>query len=214
MKKLPDLFKLIELTRSQVQYGYLLSGIKRDQLSNLAEHHYLVTFIAWQIALNLKQAGAHIDVQKVLELCLVHDLGELMGGDISALYAKMNPKAKRLAKSFEEENQRYLSKYFGSNEKYFKKLGKEILDYKTDEAYIAKVADYMEALNFKVFLGAFKESDRDFNIEKMAKFIKPIKDKIAKSMLTEFVAEWLKDVEKNNYIEIFEGKKSQELTYE
>ena len=63
MKNLPNLFKLMELTRAQVQYGYLMSGMRKDQLSNLAEHHYLVTFIGWQLALNLKEAGANIDAK-------------------------------------------------------------------------------------------------------------------------------------------------------
>jgi len=57
MHYLSKLFQLIQLTRSQPQYGYALSGIKQDDLSNLAEHHYLVTFIAWQLALLAKRAG-------------------------------------------------------------------------------------------------------------------------------------------------------------
>jgi 5'-deoxynucleotidase YfbR-like HD superfamily hydrolase len=206
MKNLPNLFKLVELTRSQVQYGYLLSGIKKDQLSNLAEHHYLVTFMGWQLALNLKQAGANIDVLKVIEFCLIHDLGELMGGDISVWYGKINPRARKFAKTFEEENQRFLAKYFGNDAKRFRKMAKEILDAKSDEALIAKVADYVEALNFKVYIGAFREADRKFNVEKLGGFIKKMKDKVAKKMLADFVTDWLKNAEKANYIEILNGK--------
>ena len=40
MKHLTNLFKLMELTRSQPQYGYALAGIQQDELSNLAEHHF------------------------------------------------------------------------------------------------------------------------------------------------------------------------------
>ena len=57
MDHLTSLFKLMELTRSQPQYGYALAGIQQDELSNLAEHHYLVTFIAWQLASQVKNAG-------------------------------------------------------------------------------------------------------------------------------------------------------------
>lgn len=202
MKNLPNLFKLIELTRAQVQQGYLLSGIHREKISNLAEHHYLVTFIAWQLAIGLKQAGADIDVQKVLEFSLVHDLGELMGGDISAPYAKINHKAYGFAKAYEEENQKYLAKFFGNDSKRFKKMAKEILDAKSDEALIAKVADYVESMNYMVYVGFFSEPRRKFTNEKLHGYIKKMKDKIAKKILTEFVAMWLKDVEKNNYIEI------------
>src|SRR5258708_2587363 len=206
MKHLPDLFKLMELTRAQTQYGYLLSGIPRDQISNLAEHHYLVTFIGWQLATNLKQAGANIDVQKVLEFCLIHDLGELMGGDISAWYGRMNKRAKRLAKAFEEENQRYLSNFFGDNKKHFRKIAKEILNAKSDEALIAKVADYMEALNYKVYVKNFDETSRKLTNEMVSKFIRNMKDKIAKKLLQQFLADWLKNVEKANYIQIMAKK--------
>jgi 5'-deoxynucleotidase YfbR-like HD superfamily hydrolase len=152
MKKLTDLFTLMELTRSMPQYGYILSGVKRDDLSNLAEHHYLVTFIAWQIALHLKSKGAKLNVGKVMEFAMVHDLGELFGGDISMPYAKVNPKAREYAKMFEEENQRFFAKFFGEQEDHFKNLGHEILDAVSDEALVAKFSDYIEHAHFKNFL--------------------------------------------------------------
>jgi 5'-deoxynucleotidase YfbR-like HD superfamily hydrolase len=202
MKNLVNLFKLIELTRSQVQYGYLLSGIHRDKLSNLAEHHYLVTFIGWQLALNLKESGAKIDTQKVLEFCLVHDLGELMGGDISGPYAKMNKRALRFAKMFEAENQKFLSKFFGSGQKHFRKIAKEILDAKSDEALIAKVADYLECTSYKIYVGNWLKSDKKHNSDKIGKIIRKIKDKTAKKMLGDFAADWFKQLEKTDYLEI------------
>ncbi len=217
MKNLSNLFKIVQLTRAQVQYGYLLSGIPKSQLPSLAEHHYLVTFIAWQIALNLKQAGANIDVQKVLEYALVHDLGELMGGDVSALYGKVNPKAKKFAKAFEEENQKYLSKFFGNNAKQFKQMSKEILDAKCDEALIAKVADYMECAVYKVYVNNFRKSDIEFNQVKIEGFIKKMKDKTAKKLLQEFLTEWLTALEDKDYIKILglSGKdESPVLVYE
>lgn len=206
MKNLTNLFKLMELTRAQVQQGYLLSGIPREKISNLAEHHYLVTFFGWQLASGLKDAGVNIDVQKVMELCLVHDLGEIMGGDISAFYAQMNPRARRHAKAFEAENQKYIARFFGDKAKQFKKLAGEVMEPKSLEAVIFKIADYMEALSFKVYVGHFVEPDRKFNAVKMAGFIKKIKDKTAKKMVSEFVDEWLKNAHKDNYIEILNGK--------
>ncbi len=59
MKELIDLFRLIELTRSQPQSGYALSGIPKSELSDLAAHHYLVTFIGWQLARRVQAKGAH-----------------------------------------------------------------------------------------------------------------------------------------------------------
>lgn len=202
MKHLTNLFKLMELTRSQPQYGYALAGIQQDELSNLAEHHYLVTFTGWQISSNLKGSGANIDVQKVLEFCLIHDLGELLGGDISMPYAKANPKAREYAKAFEEENQRFLSRFFGGQSEYFKELGHEILDVKSDEAIIAKIADYIEVTHYKQYVKVFSKFDTDLIKPKLTSMIEKIKDSIAKKQLAKFTDNWIKDLTKKDIPEI------------
>lgn len=198
MKHLTKLFKLVELTRSQPQYGYALRGIKQDDLSNLAEHQYLVTFFAWQLAQNLIENGAKINLQKILELSLAHDLGELFGGDISALYAKVNPRAKKLAKAFEFENQKFFAKFFGNSSAHFKKLGKEILDQKTDESLIVKVADYLECSHYLLYMDKLSPKELLFNISKLRGYAKKIKDKIVKKVLLDFLSVWEKDVFENS----------------
>src|SRR5688572_26987474 len=101
MKKLTTLFRLLELTRAQPQYGYILAEIPKSDLSDLAQHHYLVTFVAWRLAVLVVQKGGKINLERVLELSLIHDLGELFGGDISMPYARANPAARNAAKEFE-----------------------------------------------------------------------------------------------------------------
>src|SRR3989344_1667843 len=202
MKHLTNLFKLMELTRSQPQYGYALAGIQQDELSNLAEHHYLVTFIAWQLASQVKKAGAKIDVSKVLEFGLVHDLGELFGGDISMPYARVNPKAREYAKAFEEENQKFLSKFFGNQSEHFKELGHEILDAKSDEAIIAKIADYIEVTHYKQYVKAFSKFDTDLIKPKLASMIEKMADPIAKKELGKFINNWTSDIAKKEIPEI------------
>lgn len=194
MKKLTDLFHLIEHTRAMPQCGYVLSGIKRDDLSNLAEHHYLVSFIAWQLAVYIKEKGAAINIQKVLEFSIIHDLGEIFGGDIAMPYAKANPKAREHAKSFESENHKYLSNFFGDQKEYFQSLADEILDASTDESIIAKLADYIEATHYKKYIGAFRESDLDLIKDKLLGMIEKISDGISKDVLGKLVTEWLKEL--------------------
>ena len=208
MKHLTNLFKLMELTRSQPQYGYALSGIQQNELSNLAEHHYLVVFTAWQLARQLKKLGANIDVQKVIEFSLIHDLGELFGGDIAMAYAKANPKARAFAKAFEEENQIFLSKFFGNEAKYFKNLGHEILDAQSDEALISKIADYIEVTHYKQYVKVFsKKFDIDLIIPKLQLVCSKMKDPIAKRELLKFVKNWSDDIMKNEVSEIlYENK--------
>ena len=192
----------MELTRSQPQYGYTLAGIQQDELSNLAEHHYLVTFIAWQLASQVKKAGAKIDVQKVLEFGLIHDLGELFGGDISMPYARANPKAREYAKAFEEENQKFLSKFFGNQSEHFKELGHEILDTKSDEAIIAKIADYIEVTHYKQYVKVFSKFDTDLIKPKLASMIEKMADPIAKKELGKFINNWTGDITKKEIPEI------------
>jgi len=203
MEHLTNLFKLMELTRSQPQYGYALAGIPQDELSNLAEHHYLVTFIAWQLARQVKNAGANINIAKVLEFALVHDLGELFGGDISMPYAKANPKAREYAKAFEEENQKFLARFFGNDSKHFKDLGHEILDAKSDEALIAKIADYIEVTHYKQYVKVFsKKFDVDLVEPKFQLVIAKMKDPIAREELSRFIKSWSADISKKEIPEI------------
>ncbi|SRR3989339_342054 len=202
MEHLTNLFRLMELTRSQPQYGYALAGIQQDELSNLAEHHYLVTFTAWQLASQVKKAGAKIDIQKVLEFCLIHDLGELFGGDIAMPYARANPKAKIHAKAFEEENQRFLSKFFGNQSDYFKELGREILNAKSDECIIAKIADYIEVTHYKQYVKVFSKFDTDLVKPKLMEMIGKMKDPIAKRELNKFIKSWTVNISKKDIPEI------------
>lgn len=202
MENLTNFFKLLELTRSQPQYGYALSGIQQDELSNLAEHHYLVTFIAWQLACQVKRSGAKIDVLKVLEFSLIHDIGELFGGDIAMPYARSNPKAREYAKAFEEENQKFIAKFFGKEAEHFKELGHEILDAKSDEAIIAKVADYIEVTHYKQYVKVFSKFDIDLVKPKLLAMIEKMQDTIAKKELAKFINTWVEDITKKDIPEI------------
>lgn len=188
MKKIIDLFNLLEISRVQPQYGYSIAGGSLRQ-GNLAEHHYLVTMIGWQLAAYLNDKGANIDVFKVVKFCLVHDVGELFGGDIGMYYAKANPQARTLAKQFEEENQKFLSKYF-TDEEEIKSLSKEILDSESDEAHIAKIADYMELVHYKLFNNHLTGKDKDLGTTGLNSKIEKIKDPIAKKEVEEFLKNW------------------------
>ena len=206
MKKLTDLFKVAELTRAQTQYGYILAGMKRGETSNLAEHHYLVTFVAWQLALFVNSKGAKINTQKVLEFCLIHDMGELFGGDIAMPYAKVNPKAREFAKAFEAENQKFLSTFFGDQQKYYQALSDEIMDAKSDEAIIAKLADYIELTHFKHYAGYFAEKDLELVVPKLKQMVGSLHDEVAKSELEKFIETWPDELRQGPVNDVLFGK--------
>jgi putative hydrolase of HD superfamily len=194
MDKAIDLINLLQITRVQPQYGYSIAGGNMRQ-GNLAEHHYLVTMIGWQLAEMVNSQGANIDTLKVIKFCLLHDVGEIFGGDIGMYYAKANPKAREFAKQFEEENQRFLSRFFANNDEVLG-LTKEILESESDEAHIAKIADYLEVTHYKLFGDQLKGKDSELIAPKLTEKIEKIKDPIAKKELLKFITIW-KDKMKN-----------------
>jgi 5'-deoxynucleotidase YfbR-like HD superfamily hydrolase len=208
MDHLAKLFRLVQTTRSIPLYGYALSEISKADIPDLAQHQYLVTFISWQLARHLKRAGANISVEKVMEFALIHDLGELFGGDIAMPYARANKKAKKLATAFELENQRFLSRFFGPDKTHFLKLANEIKDAKSDEAMVAKFADYMEVTHEKLFARRLAPGDLVMAKNKMGKFLAKLKDPIAKKEMDGLTKAWLAELKQTKPTELFEDAKS------
>lgn len=186
---LSDLFKVIQITRDQPQYGYNVAGIRKHDLSDLAQHHYLVTFIAWQLALHIGKEGGNINIQRTMEIAMVHDLGELFGGDISFYYAKQNQQARKHAKDFENENNLFLSNYFPDSAHY-KDLIQEMEEQTTDESIVAKVADYTEVLFYKQRLREITKEDAPSNAQSLLKAIEKSTNKIVKDVLVSFIDSW------------------------
>ncbi len=198
MHQLSKLFKLLELTRSQVQQGYILSRVRKHALSDLAQHQYLVSVIGWQLARLAKRAGAKIDVEKVLELCLVHDLGELLGGDIGKYYAITNPRARKLAKAFESENQRFLTQFFGADSQRVATLFREVMTKSTDEGKIMNIADRMECAHYLTYLNNFERPD--FDIAKSTlEIARQLKDRKARQTITAFIRTWSRDIKRKDH---------------
>ncbi len=198
-----NFFKLIQTTRSQSQSGYVVSGIQKAELSDLAQHHYLVTFTAWHLTQLIKENGGKINVERVIEICLFHDLGELFGGDIAMPYAKTNLTAKKLAKAFEQENQKYLIKMLGDNQ-LVKALFSEANEPKSDEGQVAKIADYIEVTHYKDYIGRRTAGDIRLVKGRMKEMVRKIKDPKARRYLTKFLNEWAKTLVKDTGREIFE----------
>lgn len=207
VKSLTTLFRLLEITRAQVQQGYVLAEIPKAEISDLAQHHYLVTFIAWRLATLAKEAGAKINVAKVLELSLVHDLGELFGSDIAMPYAKANPKARTAAKNFERINHAYLAQFFGKGSTHFLKLTAESFEPTSDEGLIAKIADYVEVTHYKLYVHRLTPGDVVMARNKITKNITAMKDTAAKKALRTFLATWAREIKSGKYRELFEDSK-------
>lgn len=202
MNTLTHLFKLAEITRDQPQYGYNLAGLSKHELSDLAQHHYLVTFIAWQLALRAQIAGGRINVQRVMEISMIHDLGELFGGDICHYYAKANPRARELAKAYEQENNNFLHPFFQPQLDY-KHLITEMNAVETDEAKIAKVADYLEVLFYKHRIQKLTAYDTEGFLQGIIQRAQSIQDSAAKGAVLEVLQEIPQALSEPNNLDIF-----------
>jgi 5'-deoxynucleotidase YfbR-like HD superfamily hydrolase len=194
MKNLAKLLSLLQLTRHQTLYGYIPNGIKRQELPTLAEHSYLTALTAWRLVKNLAKTGAKINLARVLELAFVHDLGELFGGDISMPYARLNPKAKKLARDFEKENIKFLARFMGNDESEFIALAEELFEIKSDEAIIAKIADYMECAHFMASVDRLSKKTLDRIKNRAASVAGKAKNKNIQNSIDKEIESWAKDI--------------------
>jgi len=105
----------------------------QDLSDNIASHSFRVTIIGYFLAKNL---GA--DVNKVVKMCLLHDIEETRSGDQNWVH-------KKYIKSFEDEIRReQLAGFEGIGE--LKELSKEYDERETIEAKITKDADLLDQI--------------------------------------------------------------------
>jgi len=95
---------------------------------------------------------------------------------------------------FESENLRFLSRLF-VNEGDMLALSNERQDCSSDEARIAKVADYVELTHYKLFTNAIRRQDVEFAMPRLLERANGIKDAIARRELEKFIAEWAERME-------------------
>src|SRR3989338_350171 len=61
------------------------------QIENVAEHSYYVIFYSWMISNDLISKGHKIDIQKVMESAMLHDMEESVFGDLPRPIKKAYP---------------------------------------------------------------------------------------------------------------------------
>jgi len=196
----------MQTARAQPQYGYVVAGIQKSELSDLAQHHYLVSLIAWYVSERIEEAGGKLNKARLLEICLLHDLGELFGGDIAMPYAKANPRAKELAKAFERENQQYLTVLLGKTSK-IRDLFQEANEPSCDEGLVAKIADYIEVTQYKQYVRRLSAGDVRMAKESMRALTDRIRDDRTRRFLKKFVLEWVRALLSDGNGEVFEKVK-------
>lgn len=132
-RELLDILSVAERLKDAVRHCYT-SGGRRE---SVAEHSWMMTVMAFF----MKDEFPDVDMDKVIEMCIIHDLGEAFTGDIPT-FEKTEEDEKR--------EEKLLSDWIktlpvGYAEK-LQLLYEEMKEQKTQEAKIYKAIDKLEAL--------------------------------------------------------------------
>ena len=166
--------------------GHQQTLLASDLTDNIATHSFRVTWIGYFLAKNMKA-----NADKVLKMCLMHDIEEVRSGDHNWIH-------KKYTKIFEDEiRSEQFSELSGTEE--LRQLSKEYDERKTLESKIAKDADLLDQIfllreyewqgnkEASIWLGAKTKQSQH---EKMMST--ELAKKIAKEIKTQNPSDWWK----------------------
>jgi len=151
--------------------GWVYSGIPLTEVESVADHSYMVSLVALILAMQEKQKGKQIDLEKVLIMALTHDLPESVSQDIDRRVRKFSPK-----------------KYDDFKKDLDKNDFKEFMLGESPEAILVKEADRLETIlqlnnyvkqgnnkaNFSEFYTNFSEEADNYKTELAKKLAKKL----------------------------------------
>lgn len=195
MKNAIDFYILANALKYKIRGGCKIWHIKSKRLESVAEHVYgtCILAIALESELNLK-----VDLNKVLKMLVIHEIGEVIIGDITPHHNMT--KEEKLRKEHEAV-QNILDGLIKKDE--YLKLFEEFNESKTEESKFAHRIDKMEAtLQMKLYdeynyIDIHSEENKDaYNSDFFQKY--------KKETLSEQFFESDKEVYDNDFIEIGE----------
>lgn len=132
-RELISFLGIIEKLKCNTRHSWTSSGRKES----VAEHSWRVSVMA----LLMRDEFPDADIEKVVKMCLIHDLGEALTGDIPSF-----DKTEEDEKSEKKAISVLLSKLPQTYKDEFEVLFIEIEEHKTLEARLFKALDNMEAV--------------------------------------------------------------------
>ncbi len=91
MSPIEDVLNFARMTHELQKVKRAMWVPGEDRLENDSEHHYQVAMIAWYIATSQK---LDLDLNKVLQYALIHDMVEAYAGDVDVFASDRSAKAK------------------------------------------------------------------------------------------------------------------------
>ncbi|UPA29126.1 HD domain-containing protein [Terrisporobacter glycolicus] len=128
-----EILTVAEKLKCNTRHSWTSSG----RHESVAEHSWRIALMA----LLMRDEFPHIDMDKVIRMCLIHDLGEAFTGDIPAFEKKEEDSKKE-----DEVFFKWIASFPSPYREEFTELLKEMNERKTDEAKIYKALDNLEAV--------------------------------------------------------------------
>lgn len=139
-----EIYFQINHLKHLLRQGWLMRGIPEDKCESVGDHTFAVALFAMMIA---KKYFPELDIMKVIKMSLVHELGEIDGGDITPLDG-IDKKEKY---AIEEKGIRKMFANFPEGREYLE-LWLEFEENKSSEAKFVKQIDQLEkAMQAKVY---------------------------------------------------------------
>lgn len=144
IRRLLDFLKIAKQLKCNTRHSYTSSG----RLESVAEH-------SWRLALMAMLVGdefPELDLDKVIKMCLIHDMGEAITGDIPAF--EKTDKDRKVENKKVEQLTDILPEPVRAE---WKALFEEMEAMETQEARIYKSLDKLEALMQHIYKSIYRE---------------------------------------------------------
>jgi 5'-deoxynucleotidase YfbR-like HD superfamily hydrolase len=140
-----ELYKLKEIPRT----GWIFHGIKLEHTESVAEHLSMVSILSLILTHILEKNDFKINVKKVLEMAILHDIPEILTFDISKQYLEyLGTKGQKIKSMLEKSATNYILNKLHDEElsSNWKKVLKEYWSSKTLESKIVHAADCFDIM--------------------------------------------------------------------
>ncbi|MDO4312887.1 MAG: HD domain-containing protein [Eubacteriales bacterium] len=152
-KELLNVMHLAERLKDTTRHCYTSGG----RHESVAEHSWRIALMAYFVRDEFPEA----DMDKVIRMCLIHDLGEIFTGDIPTFL-----KTKEDERKEEEQLYAWVESLPEPYNKEMLELYGEMTELKTAEARIYKAMDSLEAViqHNESDIGTWAENEYDLNL--------------------------------------------------
>lgn len=134
-KEFLDIVKVAEMLKNRTRHSYTSEG----RHESVAEHSWRISLMA--MLLSHEAEFREMDMNKVIRMCLIHDLGEIFTGDVPAFEKTKNDEEKEDA-----IYAKWVQSFPAEVRNEFEDLLTEMNALETKEAKLYKALDKMEAV--------------------------------------------------------------------